>query len=391
MNEVFILSAKRTPIGSLMGSLSTKTAPELGSLAIKAAIEASALSPSDIEECVMGNVLTAGVGQAPARQAMKFAGVPDSSVATTVNKVCGSGLKATMLLAQNIQLGEVAIGVSGGMESMSNAPYLLPKARNGYRYGNAEVLDSIQYDGLTDVYNKVLMGNAADLCAKECQISREAQDEFTVMSYERARKAQSEGKFASQLTAVSWEEKGKTVTIIEDDEPKNFKPDKIPQLKPAFSKDGTVTPANSSKINDGASATVLASGEAVRTRGLKPLAKIIAFTAAAKDPIRFTTAPIDAMEKLFKKTGLTPKEIDLFEINEAFAVVTMAAQKSFGIDHTKVNINGGAVALGHPIGASGNRILVTLVHALHERGLKRGIAAICIGGGEACAMLIETV
>lgn len=274
---------------------------------------------------------------------------------------------------------------------MSNAPYLLPKARGGYRYGGGEILDTIQVDGLIDVYNRYLMGNAAELCARECQIPREAQDEFTISSYERAIKAQKEGLFSDEIVAVEWEEKGKKIRVAEDEEPKNFRPEKIPTLKSAFEQGGTVTAANASKINDGASAIVVASSEAVKQKGLKPLAKIVASTAAAKKPEYFTTAPIDAIPKVLKKANLLLNDIDLFEVNEAFAVVTLAAEKSLGIPHEKMNVNGGAVALGHPIGASGNRILVTLIHALKQRGLKRGLAAICLGGGEACAMVIEIV
>jgi len=339
----------------------------------------------------MGNVLSAGLGQAPARQAAIFGGLPVSVEALTINKMCGSGLKAIMLAAQAIAVGDMHIGVAGGMESMTNAPYLLTKARSGYRYGNAELIDSMQHDGLLDVYNKFLMGNAAELCAKECNVSREAQDEFAICSYTRALKAQKEGWFKDEIVAVEWEEKGKKMGLWEDEEPKNFRPDKIPTLKPVFQKDGTVTAANASKINDGAAAVVVASAEAIKQKGLKPMAKILAYATAAKQPEYFTTAPIDAIPKVLKRANLSLKDIDLFEVNEAFAVVALAARNALGIPDEKLNVHGGAVALGHPIGASGARILTTLLYALKHRGLKRGLAAICLGGGEACAMIVELV
>ncbi len=391
MQETYIVGAARTPIGSFQQSLAAKSAPELGAIAVKEALKRSGLSETDVQECIMGNVLPAGLGQAPARQAAIYGGLPVSTEALTINKMCGSGLKATMLAAQAVMLGDADVIVAGGMESMTNAPYLLPKARGGYRYGNGEIIDSMQYDGLYDIYNKFLMGNAAELCAREYNISREAQDEFTMCSYKRAIEAQEKGWFASELVAVEWEEKGKKVSVSEDEEPKNFRPEKIPTLKPAFQKDGTITAANASKLNDGASATVVVSGNVVKSQGLKPLAKIVAFASAAKKPEWFTTAPIDVIPKVLRKANLTIKDIDLFEINEAFAVVALAAQKELGISHEKLNVNGGAVALGHPIGASGNRILVTLIHALKQRGLKRGLAAICIGGGEASGMIVETL
>jgi acetyl-CoA C-acetyltransferase len=391
MTEVFIVSAARTPIGSFQGGLSTRTAQELGAVAIQEAVKRSGLDVIDIEECIMGNVLPAGLGQAPARQAAIYSGLPVSTEALTINKMCGSGLKAVMLAAQALKLGDAHAIVSGGMESMSNAPYLLPKARTGYKYGNGEIIDSMQFDGLYDVYNKFLMGNAAELCARECKISREAQDEFAVESYERAIKTQKDGGFKDEIVAVEWEERGKKMMISEDEEPKNFRPDKMPSLKPAFEKEGTITAANASKINDGASAMVVVSGEMVKKKGLKPLAKIISYGSSAKRPEWFATAPIDVIPKVLKKAGLQLSDIDLFEINEAFAVVAIAAERELHIPHEKVNVHGGAVALGHPIGASGSRILVTLIHALKQRGLKRGLAAICIGGGEASGMIVEIV
>ncbi|MBC8044475.1 MAG: thiolase family protein [Rhizobacter sp.] len=391
MSNAYIVSAVRTPVGSFQGTLASKTATELGAIVVREAVSRSGLASTDFTECIMGNVLTAGEGQAPARQAAIFGGLPDSTECLTVNKVCGSGLKAVMLASQAVMLGDAQAIVAGGMESMSNAPYLLAKARTGYRMGNAEMIDSMMYDGLRDVYNNYAMGNAAELCAKECNVSREAQDEFSICSYKRAIEAQAEGRFKDEIVAVEWEEKGKKFSIAEDEEPKNFRPEKIPTLKGAFQKDGTVTAANSSKINDGASATAIVSEELVKAKGLKPLAKIIAFASAAKAPQYFTTAPIDVIPKVLKKAGLKLQDIDLFEINEAFAVVALAAKNELGIDHAKLNVNGGAVALGHPIGASGNRILVTLVHALRQRGLRFGLAAICIGGGEAGGMIIEAV
>ncbi len=391
MQEVFIVSAARTPIAGFQGAFASKSATELGAVVVREAVQRAGIAPEDVQECIMGNVLSAGLGQAPARQAAIFGGLPVSVEALTINKMCGSGLKAIMLATQAIAIGDMHIGVAGGMESMTNAPYLLTKARSGYRYGNAELIDSMQHDGLFDVYNKFLMGNAAELCAKECQIPREAQDEFTVCSYTRALKAQKEGWFKDEIVPVEWEEKGKKMGLWEDEEPKNFRPDKIPTLKPVFQKDGTVTAANASKINDGAAAVVVASSEMVKQKGLKPIAKILAYAAAAKQPEYFTTAPIDAIPKVLKKANLSLKDIDLFEVNEAFAVVALAARNALGIPDEKLNVNGGAVALGHPIGASGARILTTLLYALKHRGLKRGLAAICLGGGEACAMIVELV
>jgi acetyl-CoA C-acetyltransferase len=391
MQEVFIVSAARTPIAGFQGAFASKSATELGAVVVREAVQRAGIAPEDVQECIMGNVLSAGLGQAPARQAAIFGGLPVSVEALTINKMCGSGLKAIMLATQAIAIGDMHIGVAGGMESMTNAPYLLTKARSGYRYGNAELIDAMQHDGLFDVYNKFLMGNAAELCAKECQIPREAQDEFTVCSYTRALKAQKEGWFKDEIVPVEWEEKGKKMGLWEDEEPKNFRPDKIPTLKPVFQKDGTVTAANASKINDGAAAVVVASAEMVKQKGLKPIAKILAYAAAAKQPEYFTTAPIDAIPKVLKKANLSLKDIDLFEVNEAFAVVALAARNALGIPDEKLNVNGGAVALGHPIGASGARILTTLLYALKHRGLKRGLAAICLGGGEACAMIVELV
>jgi len=388
--EVVLVSACRTAIGSFQGSLSALPAPKLGAVVVAEAVRRAGIDKADVDEVIMGCVLPAGVGQAPARQAAIFAGLPDRVETMTVNKVCGSGLKAVMLAAQAIALGDAEIIVAGGMESMSNSPYLLDKARTGYRMGNAQIVDSMIRDGLWDVYNDYHMGSAAELCAKECQVPREAQDEFAVMSYRRAIEAQKNGYFAEEIVPVAVPQKGgDPIMVSEDEEPKKVKFEKIASLKPAFMKDGTVTAANASKINDGAAALVVMSSERASRLGIKPLAKILAYGSSAKKPEWFTTAPADAIEKIFKKAGMTKNDIDLFEINEAFAVVNLAVNKMLGLDQSKININGGAVALGHPIGASGARILVTLLHALRRTGGKRGMAAICIGGGEASGIIVE--
>ncbi len=391
VREVVITSAVRTPIGSFGGSLANLRAPELGSIVIKEALKRASVPPEQVDEVIMGNVLTAGVGQAPARQAAIFAGLPKKVGCMTINKVCGSGLKAVMLASQAIQLGDADIVVAGGMESMSNAPYLLEKARFGYRMGHAELVDSMIRDGLWDVYNNFHMGNAAELCARECQIPREAQDEFAVMSYRRAIEATEKGYFKEEIVPVTVKSKKQELLVTEDDEPRRVKFEKIPALRPAFDPEGTVTAANASKINDGAAALVVMGADVAEKLGIKPLAKIVSYSSAAKDPEWFTTAPADAMEKLFERTGLSKDDIDLFEINEAFAVVTLAVNKLLGLPVEKVNIAGGAVALGHPIGASGARILTTLLHNLKRTGGKRGMASICIGGGEAVAMIVEMV
>jgi acetyl-CoA C-acetyltransferase len=390
MKETVIVSACRTPIGSFGGTLSSVTAPKLGAIVIGEALRRAAVSKDDVDEVIMGNVLTAGEGQAPARQAAIFAGLPASVECMTINKVCGSGMKAIMLGSQAIQLGDADVVVAGGMESMSNTPYLLDKARNGYKMGNGELIDSMIKDGLWDVYNNFHMGNAAELCAKECDVSRNEQDQFAILSYRRALESQAQGRFNDEIVKVGILQKNGDIGYVEEDEdPKKTNFEKIPLLKPAFQKDGTVTAANASKINDGAAAVVLMSSERAKSLGLKPLAKIISSSSAAKKPEWFTTAPADVIPKVLKKAGLTLDQIDLLEINEAFAVVALAVNKILGIDVKKVNVNGGAVALGHPIGASGARILVTLLYALKQRSLKRGIAAICIGGGEASAMVVE--
>ena len=390
MNDVVIVSACRTPIGSFCGALSSLTAPRLGAVVIEESLRRGAISKDAVDEVILGNVLTAGEGQAPARQAAIYAGLPPSVECLTINKVCGSGMKAIMLGAQAIQLEDADVVVAGGMESMSNTPYLLEKVRTGYKMGNAELVDSMIRDGLWDAYNNFHMGNAAELCARECAVPREAQDQYAILSYRRAQESQRQGRFLEEIIRVGIPQKsGEMLFVEEDEDPKKTNFDRIPQLKPAFQKDGTVTAANSSKINDGAAAVLLMSAEKARALGLRPLAKIVASSSAAKKPEWFTTAPADVIPKVLKKAGLTMDQVDLFEINEAFAVVPLAVNKLLGIDVAKVNVNGGAVAMGHPIGASGARIVVTLIHALKQRNLKRGLAAICIGGGEASGIVLE--
>ncbi len=390
MRDVSIISACRTPIGSFRGALSSLSATQLGSIAVREAIRRAGIRSEDVQEVIMGNVISAGVGQAPARQAAIFAGLPTSVECITVNKVCGSGLKAVMLGAQAIMLGDAEIIVAGGMESMSNAPYLLEKARAGYNMGNGEIVDSMMKDGLIDVYNNFLMGNAAEICARDCHVPREAQDEYAIMSYTRAQDAQRTGRFSKEIVGVEVKSgKGESAVVIHDEDVSKTNFEKIPKLRPAFIKDGTVTAANASKISDGAAALVLMSSEKAFALGLKPLARIIAYASHAKDPVWFTTAPADVIPKVLAKGKLSVGDIDLFEINEAFAVVALAVAKIAGLDVQKVNVNGGAIALGHPLGASGARILVTLLHALEQRNLHRGLAALCIGGGEASAVIIE--
>ena len=381
MEEVLILSAVRTPIGSLSGSLGSYSAPQLGAKAISGALERSGVKPEELGEVVMGNVLSAGVGQAPARQAAIVAGVPPSVGATTVNKVCGSGLKAVMMAGQSIRLGETVLGLAGGMEAMSKAPFLLDKARSGYRYGNAVMADAILRDGLIDPYTNVHMGDCGELCAEKHAISREQQDEYATRSYQRAIDAQKSGAFDAEIYPVDG--------IVLDEEPGRAKLDKISKLKPAFKAGGTITAANASKLNDGAAALVL--GGAQAAAGRKPLARIVDWATFAQEPQWFTTAPAGAIEKLLAKAHWSKDSVDLFEVNEAFAVVALAVMKLAGLPVDKTNVNGGAVALGHPLGASGARILITLVHALRKRGGKRGVAAICLGGGESVAVAIETV
>ncbi|MBU2635979.1 MAG: acetyl-CoA C-acetyltransferase [Bacteroidetes bacterium] len=390
MNDVVIVSAVRTPIGSFNGSISSLPATKLGAIVIEEALKRSNVGKDQVDEVIMGSVLTAGMGQAPARQAAIYAGLPESVECMTINKVCGSGLKSVMLGAQAIMLGDADVVVAGGMESMSNVPYILDKARSGYRMGHGQLTDLLINDGLWDVYNNFHMGTAAELTAKEYQITREAQDEFAVTSYKRALNAQTNNLFKEEIVPVVITQKGSDSLIIsEDEEPKKVKFDKIATLKPAFQKDGTITAANASKINDGAAAVVLMLKKKAEELGIKPLVKIINSASFAKKPEMFPTAPADVIQKLLKKTGFSKEDIDLYEINEAFAVVTLSVIKILGLDMNKVNINGGAVALGHPIGASGTRLLVTLIHAMKQQNVKRGLVTLCIGGGEASAMIIE--
>lgn len=389
MKEVVIVSGCRTPIGSFLGTLAFVSAPRLGAIVIEEAIRRANIKKTDVQEVIMGNVLTAGIGQAPARQAALYAGLPESVECMTINKVCGSGLKAVMLASQAIQAGDADVIVAGGMESMSNVPYYAERARTGLRMGHAQLIDGMIKDGLWDVYNDFHMGNAAEICARECSIPREAQDEFAVISYRRAQAATNEGRFKEEIIAVTVQGKQGEERIEKDEEPFKTNFDKIPKLKPAFQKDGTVTAANASKINDGAAALVVMSAEQARNTGTKPIARIVAQASSAKKPEWFTTAPADVIAKVLKKATMSVSDIDLFEINEAFAVVTLAVSKIAGLGTDKVDVNGGAVALGHPIGASGARILVTLLNALKQRNKKRGMAAICIGGGEASAVIVE--
>ena len=391
MAHSYIISAQRTPIGAFLGSLSGFSAPQLGAIAIKSALEKAGIAPDQVSEVIMGNVLTAGVGQAPARQAALGAGLPDSVPCLTINKVCGSGLKSVMLADQAIRCGDAEIVIAGGQESMTNAPYLLPKGRTGYRYGNGQVIDSMAFDGLTDAYALAPMGNFAEQCATECSIDRNMQDEYAIMSYSRAIEAQKSGAFADEITPVIIEDKKGNITIAEDEEPGKVKFDKIPSLKPVFTKDGTVTAANASSIDDGAAAIIVASEEAVQKHQLKPIAKIIAQASFAQKPQDFNTAPISAIQSVLNKAGMSIDDIDLFEVNEAFAVTALAAKGTLGIPVEKMNVHGGAIALGHPIGASGARVLTTLLHALKRHGKKYGLATLCIGGGEASAVIVEAI
>ena len=390
-DPIVIVSAARTPMGAFQGELKSFAAPELGAAAIRAAVERAKIKPEDVQEVLMGCVLPAGQGQAPARQASLGAGLPLAAGCTTVNKMCGSGMKAAML-AHDILGNEDMVVVAGGMESMTNAPYLLPKARAGLRMGHGQVIDHMFFDGLEDAYDKGrLMGTFAEDCAQKYSFSRQSQDEFAIASLKRAQTANNDGSFAWETTPIAIKA-GKDEKFIEHDEqPFKANLEKIPTLKPAFRKDGTVTAANSSSISDGAAALVMMRRSSAEKRGLAPLATIVGHATHAQEPGLFTTAPVGAMRKLFEKTGWKASEVDLYEINEAFAVVTMAAMKEHGLPHEKVNVHGGACALGHPIGASGARILVTLIGALRKRGLKRGVASLCIGGGEATAMGLELI
>ncbi len=388
-NDVVILSGARTPMGSFQGELSARTAPELGAAAVREAVRRAGIEAGDIDETVMGCVLPAGLGQAPARQAAVFAGVPFDVPATTVNKMCGSGMKAVMMAADQIAAGRADIAIAGGMESMSNAPYLLPKARGGMRLGHGEVKDSMFLDGLEDAYEHRLMGSYAEDAARHYQFTRAEQDAYATESLARAKRAQETGAFDGEIIAVTVASRKGDAQITRDEQPPKADAAKIPTLKPAFAKDGTVTAANSSSISDGAAALILSSAAEAQKRGLKPIARIVAQASNAAEPKWFTTAPVGAIQKVLKAAGWSKDEVDLYEINEAFAVVAMIAMRDLGLPHEKVNVNGGACALGHPIGASGARILVTLLAALEKRGLKKGVAALCIGGGEATAVAVE--
>jgi len=391
-DPIVIVSAARTPMGAFQGELKNFAAPELGAAAIRAAVERAKLRPDDVQEVLMGCVLPAGQGQAPARQAALGAGLPLATGCTTVNKMCGSGMKAAMLAHDILATGNADVIVAGGMESMTNAPYLLPKARAGLRMGHGQVIDHMFYDGLEDAYDKGrLMGSFAEDCAQKYAFAREAQDQFAITSLARAQKANKEGWFAWELTPMAIKV-GKEEKFVEiDEQPFKANIEKIPTLKPAFRKDGTVTAANSSSISDGAAALVMMRRSSAERRGLAPLAVVVGQSTHAQEPGWFTTAPVGAIAKLFQRTGWRAKDVDLYEINEAFAVVTMAAMKEHALPHDRVNVHGGACALGHPIGASGARILVTLIGALRKYGLRRGVASLCIGGGEATAMAIELV
>jgi len=391
MHQPVILKGARTPIGALLGVLADVPAPKLGSTAISAALERSNVKPEEVNEVIMGCVLTAGIGQAPARQASLGAGIPNSVPCTTINKVCGSGMKAVMFGAQSIMLGDNNVVVAGGMESMSNAPYILEKARSGYKMGHGALVDSMIKDGLWDPYNDFHMGVAAELCAVECAVPRDAQDEFAIRSYKLANESMDAGYFNHEIAPVTVQRGKETVTVSEDEGPRKAKYDKIPTLKPVFKKEGTVTAANASSINDGAAALVLSSEEYAKEHGYAISAKIIAYSTHAQAPEEFTTAPIQSIETVLRKAKMTLDQIDLFEINEAFAVVDLAAQKKLRIPIEKLNVLGGAIALGHPIGASGARIILTLITALELRNKRFGLASICIGGGEATSMIIERV
>jgi acetyl-CoA C-acetyltransferase len=391
MSDVVIVSGARTPMGGFQGELSSKSAPELGAASIASALARAGLAPGRIEETLMGCVLPAGVGQAPARQASRLAGLPDGVPCTTVSKVCGSGMKALMIAADQIAAGRASLIVAGGMESMSNAPYLLPKARGGYRLGHGEIKDHMFLDGLEDAYEHRPMGTYAEDSARHYQFTRADQDAFATESLMRAKRAQTDGSFASEITGVKISLKGGESEVITDEQPRRADPSKIPTLKPAFAKDGTVTAANSSSISDGAAALVVAREDVADKHGLKPIARLIAQASHAAEPRWFTTAPVGAIGKVLEMSGWRKEDVDLFEINEAFACVAMIAMRDLGLPHEKVNVNGGACALGHPIGASGARIVVTLLNALERRDLKRGVAALCIGGGEATAVAVERI
>lgn len=389
MTDIVIVNGARTAMGGFQGDLSPSTAPELGAVTIREAVQRAGLQPTDIQEVIMGCVLPAGLKQGPARQAMRQAGLPDSTSAVTINKLCGSGMKAVMQATDMIKAGSAEIVVAGGMESMTNAPYILPKARAGYRMGHGEIKDHMFFDGLEDAETGRLMGSFAQDMANTRGYTREQMDEFAIRSLKRAQTAITEGYFKDEIVPVTISSRKGDVTIDQDEQPLNAKIDKIPSLKPAFAKDGTITAANASSISDGASALVLTSSEIAKQRGLQPLAKIVATASNSQHPSEFTIAPVGAIAKVLKKAGWDAQDVDLWEINEAFAMVTMCAIDDFKLDPEKVNIHGGACALGHPVGSTGSRIILTLIHALKRTGGKKGVAALCIGGGEATAVAIE--
>ena len=390
-NSVVIVSAKRSPIGSFQGAISSISAPKLGSLIISKILEETTVDPFLVDEIIMGNVLSAGIGQAPARQAAIGAGMPDSVECLTINKMCGSGLKAVMLGSQAIQVNDANIIIAGGFESMSQSPYLVPKARAGYRLGHGNLIDSVIFDGLWDVYNDIHMGNCAEICARDRGYSIIDQNDFAKESYQRAINAQEIGAFNNEIVSIEVKNKNNTITFDNDEEPKKVNFEKMDTLKPVFEKDGTITAANASTINDGAACLLMMSENKASELGFKPLARIISQASAAQDPKWFTTAPIEAIKKVLTKVDLTIDDIDLWEINEAFAPVVMAVVDDYNLDYGKININGGAIALGHPIGASGARILTTLIHSLNQKEKSLGLATICIGGGEASAVIIERI
>lgn len=391
MRDVFILASSRTPIGAFQGSLKDIPAPKLGAKAIEDAVGKSKVNKADIDEVLMGCVLAGGLGQAPARQAAIFAGLPTSVRCTTINRVCGSGLKTIMLGTQMIQTSDAEVVVAGGMESMSRAPYILEKAREGYRLGNGKILDLMVHDGLWDVYNNIHMGDCAEMCAKEKKHTREEQDRYATLSYKRSLDAIESGKFKREIVPIEVAAGKETKLFEKDEEPFRAKLDKFQSLKPAFQKDGTVTVANASSLSDGASALVLASGDYVKKHGLKPVARVISQASYAHAPEWFTTAPTGAMNKALEKANLKASDIDLYEINEAFSLVTLGAIRDLALDEKKVNIRGGAVSLGHPIGASGTRIVTTLIHALQDEKKRYGLASLCIGGGEGSALIVEVL
>ena len=390
-NPIAILSGTRTPMGSMLGALSSVTAPSLGAVAISSAVERSGLDCSDIDEVLMGSVLSAGQGQAPARQAALKAGLPESTLCSTINKVCGSAMKSMILGGNTLRSGQAKVVVAGGMESMSNAPYMLPQARQGYRFGQSTMLDHMQYDGLQDAYKQAAMGEFAELCANKYSFSRKDQDKYALESLHRANMAISNGYFVDEITPVTVSSRHGEIVVSTDEQPGKARPDKIPLLKPAFKKDGSVTAANASSISDGAAAVVLMMANEAESRALSPIALIHGYDESAQEPDWFTTAPISAIIKTLNRVGWAAEDVDLWELNEAFAVVPMAAMRELNIPHDKLNVNGGACALGHPIGASGARIVVTLIHAMKRRGDSKGIASLCIGGGEATAIAVELV